>query len=57
MIETHNLSDTIIEEVPAAGCGRELADGQYWVWCGDHDIDSAPALCTECGGTYKLKES
>lgn len=37
------------------GCGRALAPGHYWAYCGETDMgQSLPALCTECGGEYKL---
>jgi hypothetical protein len=37
------------------GCKRKLAPGQYWSFCGETDMgQSLPALCTECGGEYKL---
>ena len=40
-----------------AGCGRLLAEGQWWWFCGETDMgQTAPALCTECGGEYLLKE-
>lgn len=39
------------------GCGRWLATGQYWSYFGETDMgQTAPALCTECGGKYKLDE-
>lgn len=39
------------------GCGQRLATGQYWSFCGETDMgQTAPALCTECGGKYKLYE-
>ena len=40
-----------------AGCRKPLAKGQWWSWCGETDMgQTMPALCTECGGSYKLKE-
>ena len=40
-----------------SGCRRPLAKDQWWNWCGETDMgQTAPALCTECGGEYKLKE-
>jgi hypothetical protein len=37
------------------GCKRKLAAGQYWSFCGETDMgQSLPALCTECGGEFKL---
>lgn len=36
------------------GCGAPLADGSWWRFCGERDIDSLPALCVNCGGQYKL---
>lgn len=34
-------------------CGRPLAAGQWWTFCGETDMgQSAPALCTTCGGKY-----
>lgn len=39
------------------GCNREIAEGQYWSYCGEKDMgQSAPALCRDCGGTLRLKE-
>ena len=39
------------------GCRRPLADDQWWNFCGETDMgQTAPALCTECGGRFKLKE-
>lgn len=36
-------------------CGRFFAPGQWWLRCGDTDMGrSLPALCTECGGDFKL---
>ncbi len=38
-------------------CGRKLADGQYWHFCGETDMgQSWPVLCVECGGEYRLYE-
>lgn len=37
------------------GCKKRLAPGQHWAFCGETDMgQTAPALCTECGGEYKL---
>lgn len=37
------------------GCRKSLAPGQYWRFCGETDMgQTAPALCTECGGELKL---
>ena len=37
------------------GCGKRLAKGQWWGYCGETDMgQTLPALCTECGGQYKL---
>ena len=39
----------------AIPCGRKLADGQWWTYCGETDMgQTSPALCTECGGSFKL---
>ena len=36
-------------------CGKPLAAGQWWGFCGETDMgQTAPALCTECGGDLKL---
>ena len=36
-------------------CGRKLADGQWYHFCGETDMgQTSPALCTRCDGTYKL---
>lgn len=37
------------------GCKKRLAPGQHWAFCGETDMgQTAPALCTECGGEYRL---
>ena len=37
-----------------SGCRAKLAPGQWWGWCGETDMgQTAPALCVECGGTFK----
>jgi len=39
------------------GCRKRLAPGQWWAFCGETDMgQSAPALCTNCGGEYKLDD-
>ena len=41
-----------------SGCGRELRDDQWFLWCGETDMgQTAPALCTECGGEYVLSDT
>lgn len=41
----------------ADGCGRGLALGQHWVFCGETDMgQTLPVLCTECGGQFQLRE-
>ncbi len=52
------LEDEIKSECrPAGGCKKRLADGQWWKFCGETDMgQTLPALCTECGGEYKLKD-
>lgn len=36
-------------------CGRPLKAGQWWHFCGETDMgQTAPALCTNCGGPYEL---
>lgn len=43
-----------IRRLPS-GCGRRLADNQYWHYCGESDMgQTSPVLCVECGGTFKL---
>lgn len=38
------------------GCRKRLAPGQWWAFCGETDMgQTAPALCTECGGEFKLE--
>lgn len=38
-------------------CSRALAEGQWWSYCGETDMgQTAPALCVDCGGPFKLKE-
>jgi hypothetical protein len=40
------------------GCKRKLAEGQWWVVCGETDMgQTAPALCAECGGDLKLADA
>lgn len=37
-------------------CGKKLAKGQWWRFCGETDMgQTAPALCTECGGDFALE--
>lgn len=44
-----------VRNTPGA-CGRLLAPGQYWVFCGETDMgQTGPALCTQCGGEFRLK--
>lgn len=43
-----------LKYVMPTGCKKQLAQGQWWNNCGDSDYGSMPALCTECGGEYKL---
>lgn len=39
------------------GCEKKLAEGQHWTFCGETDMgQTAPALCTECGGDLRLSE-
>lgn len=49
-----------LPEPPAmvsTGCGKRLAPGRHWAFCGETDMgQSLPALCTECGGTFVLAE-
>ena len=38
-------------------CRKKLAPGQWWSFCGETDMgQTAPALCTECGGEDRLAE-
>jgi len=40
------------------GCNRRLASGQWWGYCGETDMgQTGPALCEDCGGTFKLEET
>lgn len=40
------------------GCRKRLAPGQWWGFCGETDMgQTAPALCTECEGEFKLDRS
>ena len=49
-IEAYRLGDL--------GCGKRFAPGQWWGYCGETDMgQSAPALCTECGGEYRLDDA
>lgn len=37
------------------GCGQKFAEGNWWSHCGETDMgQTAPALCTECGGLFIL---
>ena len=39
------------------GCGRKLAPEQWWNYCGETDMgQTGPALCTKCGGPFRLEE-
>lgn len=39
------------------GCGKKLASGQWWGFCGETDMGQTySALCEECGGEFKLAE-
>lgn len=39
------------------GCMRKLSPGQWWSYCGETDMgQTAPFLCTECGGSGKLED-
>lgn len=36
-----------------SGCRTKLAPDQWWSFCGETDMgQTAPALCTACGGEY-----
>jgi hypothetical protein len=36
-------------------CGKLLAPGQWWHFCGETDMgQTLPIKCTNCGGKYKL---
>lgn len=43
-------TENVIRDI---GCGARLAPGQHWAFCGETDMGSLPALCTECGGEYQ----
>lgn len=48
---------TIVAKQPKKGCEKHLAEDQWFRFCGETDMgQTAPALCTECGGEYKLAE-
>lgn len=50
--------DSNISNRPANpyGCRRRIVDS-WWHFCGETDMgQSSPVLCTECGGSYVLKE-
>lgn len=39
------------------GCRRQLADSEWFNFCGETDMgQTMPALCTDCGGNYKLSD-
>lgn len=42
---------------PEKGCGRQLAPGNWWNYCGETDMgQTAPAICEECSpGGFPLK--
>ena len=38
-------------------CGKRLATGQWWNFCGETDMgQTMPVQCTECGGEYPLAQ-
>ena len=39
------------------GCGRKVAVGQWYGFCGDRDMGCAPALCEKCGGDLRLPKT
>lgn len=40
-----------------SGCKKKLAEGQWWIWCGETDMgQTGPALCTHCGGPFILED-
>lgn len=46
-----------VNKKPKEGCRKKLAPDQWWQTCGETDMgQTLPALCTECGGDYKLFE-
>lgn len=43
-----------LHAIKRSGCGRRLAGGQFFTFCGEMDMGQTdPALCTECGGELK----
>lgn len=50
-----NLTWPSLKTQQKRGCRKRLALGQWWAFCGETDMgQTAPALCTECGGEFKL---
>lgn len=40
-----------------SGCNAKLAQPSWWNFCGETDMgQTAPVLCTECGGEYLRME-
>ncbi len=40
-----------------SGCKKKLAQPCWWNFCGETDMgQTAPVLCTHCGGEYVLME-
>jgi hypothetical protein len=37
------------------GCLGRFKDSQWWRYCGETDMGSMPALCTQCGGQFELE--
>ncbi len=38
-------------------CGRKLAEGQWFSFCGDTDMgQGCPAECTDCGGSFEVAD-
>lgn len=51
-----NLTWPSLKTRQKRGCRKRLAPGQWWAFCGETDMgQTAPALCTECGGEFKLE--
>lgn len=46
-----------MKDAESKPCKKALADGQWYKFCGEFDMDSAPALCVNCGGKFKLKDA
>ncbi len=45
-----------IRKMNITGCGKHFINGQWWKFCGERDMESAPKLYVHCGGDMLLEE-